>query len=129
MVFSRAAIAKSAVRTVAKSQPVPFSANLFASRESRVCLATEAREPYKSEVGHTTAQDLKPPSCKLKNSESTQKLSATKHSTGWSFASKGLGARCIMIGGLTAGQFAIFDSMLPAIGIDKFHYHEPAAAH
>ncbi len=22
-------------------------------------------------------------------------------------------------------QFAIFDSMLPAIGIDKFHYHEP----
>ena len=30
-----------------------------------------------------------------------------------------------LIGGLTAGQFAIFDSMLPAIGIDKFHYHEP----
>ena len=43
--------------------------------------------------------------------------------------SEGLGARCIMIGGLTAGQFAIFDSMLPAIGIDKFHYHEPTAAH
>ena len=38
---------------------------------------------------------------------------------------QGLGARCIMIGGLTACQFAIFDSMLPAIGIDKFHYHEP----
>ena len=36
---------------------------------------------------------------------------------------------CIMIGGLTAGQFAIFDSMLPAIGIDKFHYHEPHAEH
>ena len=35
----------------------------------------------------------------------------------------------IMIGGLTAGQFAIFDSMLPAIGIDKFHYHEPKAEH
>ena len=34
-----------------------------------------------------------------------------------------------MIGGLTAGQFAIFDSMLPAIGIDKFHYHEPHAEH
>ena len=33
------------------------------------------------------------------------------------------------IGGLTAGQFAIFDSMLPAIGIDKFHYHEPHAEH
>jgi len=42
---------------------------------------------------------------------------------------QGLGARCIMIGGLTAGQFAIFDSMLPAIGIDKFHYHEPHAEH
>ena len=44
-------------------------------------------------------------------------------------ATQGLGARCIMIGGLTAGQFAIFDSMLPAIGIDKFHYHEPHAEH
>ena len=30
---------------------------------------------------------------------------------------------------VTAGQFAIFDSMLPAIGIDKFHYHEPHAEH
>jgi len=47
----------------------------------------------------------------------------------YKLATQGLGARCIMIGGLTAGQFAIFDSMLPAIGIDKFHYHEPAAAH
>ena len=43
----------------------------------------------------------------------------------YKLATQGLGARCIMIGGLTAGQFAIFDSMLPAIGIDKFHYHEP----
>ena len=47
----------------------------------------------------------------------------------YKLATQGLGARCIMIGGLTAGQFAIFDSMLPAIGIDKFHYHEPHAAH
>ena len=47
----------------------------------------------------------------------------------YKLATQGLGARCIMIGGLTAGQFAIFDSMLPAIGIDKFHYHEPAAEH
>ena len=47
----------------------------------------------------------------------------------YKLATQGLGARCIMIGGLTAGQFAIFDSMLPAIGIDKFHYHEPHAEH
>ena len=47
----------------------------------------------------------------------------------YKLATQGLGARCIMIGGLTAGQFAIFDSMLPAIGIDKFHYHEPLAEH
>ena len=158
-----------------------------------------ARRPYESEVGHRTVQDLKPPSCKLKNSESTQALvqdevanriyrgmdakpaetskgtklgislaSGTvagvaaaicshpadtlfslmnKPGAGgegsmfarmstiagemgfYKLATQGLGARCIMIGGLTAGQFAIFDSMLPAIGIDKFHYHEPAAAH
>ena len=49
--------------------------------------------------------------------------------TGNKLATQGLGARCIMIGGLTAGQFAIFDSMLPAIGIDKFHYHQPHTEH
>jgi len=39
---------------------------------------------------------------------------------------QGLGARCIMIGSITAGQFGIFDTMLPALGVEKFHYHDPA---
>jgi len=39
---------------------------------------------------------------------------------------QGLVARCIMIGGITAGQFGIFDTMLPALGVEKFHYHDPA---
>ena len=30
-----------------------------------------------------------------------------------------------MIGTLTAGQFGIFDSMLPAVGVEKFHFHAP----
>merc|ERR1712194_484737 len=38
----------------------------------------------------------------------------------------GLGARCIMIGTLTAGQFGIFDIVLGAVGAKNFHFHEPA---
>jgi len=38
----------------------------------------------------------------------------------------GLGARCIMIGTLTAGQFGIFDIVLGAVGAKKFHFHDPA---
>jgi len=38
----------------------------------------------------------------------------------------GLPARCVMIGSITAGQFGIFDSLLPAMGVEKFHYHDPA---
>jgi solute carrier family 25 phosphate transporter 3 len=38
---------------------------------------------------------------------------------------QGLAARCIMIGGITAGQFGIFDTMLPMLGVEKFHYHKP----
>lgn len=37
----------------------------------------------------------------------------------------GLGARCVMIGTLTAGQFGIFDSVMAAIGAKKFHFHNP----
>merc|ERR1712188_360057 len=36
----------------------------------------------------------------------------------------GLPARCVMIGGITAGQFGIFDSLLPALGVEKFHFHD-----
>ena len=38
----------------------------------------------------------------------------------------GLGARCVMIGTLTAGQFAIFDSVMGALGASKFHFHDPS---
>jgi solute carrier family 25 phosphate transporter 3 len=37
----------------------------------------------------------------------------------------GLGPRCIMIGTLTAGQFLIFDTMMPVMGVEKFHFHQP----
>merc|ERR1719502_2319542 len=39
---------------------------------------------------------------------------------------QGLGARCIMIGTLTAGQFGIFDTVLNVCGAKKFHFHDPA---
>lgn len=38
----------------------------------------------------------------------------------------GLGARCVMIGSLTAGQFAIFDIVMDLTGAQKFHFHNPA---
>lgn len=41
----------------------------------------------------------------------------------------GLGARCVMIGTLTAGQFAIFDIVLDMTGARKFHFHDPKEAH
>jgi len=39
----------------------------------------------------------------------------------------GLGARCVMIGSLTAGQFALFDTVMDAVGAKKFHFHNPDA--
>lgn len=42
----------------------------------------------------------------------------------------GLGARCVMIGTLTAGQFLLFDVVMDLTGAEKFHFHPPAnAAH
>jgi len=41
----------------------------------------------------------------------------------------GLPARCVMIGGITAGQFGIFDTLLPVLGVEKFHFHNPASHH
>jgi len=38
---------------------------------------------------------------------------------------QGLAARCVMIGTLTAGQFAIFDSVMDVLGASKFHFHAP----
>jgi len=37
----------------------------------------------------------------------------------------GLGARCIMIGTLTAGQFLLFDIVMDITGAKKFHFHSP----
>jgi solute carrier family 25 phosphate transporter 3 len=41
----------------------------------------------------------------------------------------GLGARCVMIGTLTAGQFGIFDSIMAVTGAEKFHFHPPGESH
>ena len=38
----------------------------------------------------------------------------------------GLGARCVMIGTLTALQFAIFDTVMGSLGASKYHFHNPA---
>lgn len=38
---------------------------------------------------------------------------------------QGLGARCVMIGTLTAGQFGVFDIVMGAVGASKFHFHAP----
>ena len=38
----------------------------------------------------------------------------------------GLGARCVMIGTLTAGQFALFDIVMDLTGAEKFHFHDPS---
>ena len=37
----------------------------------------------------------------------------------------GLGPRCVMIGALTAGQFAIFDVTMSLCGAQKFHFKDP----
>ena len=39
----------------------------------------------------------------------------------------GLAPRCVMIGTLTAGQFGIFDTVMSALGAEKFHFHNPNA--
>merc|ERR1719446_1799418 len=43
----------------------------------------------------------------------------------YNLCTQGLGARCVMIGTLTAGQFAIFDTVMGALGASKFHFHDP----
>jgi len=41
----------------------------------------------------------------------------------------GLAARCVMIGTLTAGQFALFDTVMDLTGAQKFHFHNPDEKH
>jgi len=37
----------------------------------------------------------------------------------------GLIPRCVMVGTLTAGQFAVFDAVMPLLGAKKFHFNNP----
>eukprot|EP01006_Ploeotia_vitrea_P061810 TRINITY_DN79218_c0_g1_i1.p1 TRINITY_DN79218_c0_g1~~TRINITY_DN79218_c0_g1_i1.p1 ORF type:complete len:312 (-),score=-0.86 TRINITY_DN79218_c0_g1_i1:140-1075(-) len=42
-------------------------------------------------------------------------------------ATVGLGARCVMIGSLTAFQFLLFDIVMDVTGAEKFHFHAPGS--
>lgn len=53
-------------------------------------------------------------------------LNITKETGAMKLCTQGLGARCVMIGTLTALQFGIFDSVMRALGAEKFHFHAPA---
>jgi len=53
-------------------------------------------------------------------------LNITKETGVAKLCTNGLGARCVMIGTLTALQFGIFDSVMSALGATKFHFHAPA---
>jgi len=52
-------------------------------------------------------------------------MNITKETGVVKLCTQGLGARCVMIGTLTALQFGIFDSVMGALGVEKFHFHEP----
>merc|ERR1712129_50253 len=53
-------------------------------------------------------------------------LNITKETGVGKLCTQGLGPRCVMIGTLTALQFGIFDSVMRALGAEKFHFHAPA---
>lgn len=59
-------------------------------------------------------------------STTTRLLNIAKEMGFVKLATTGLGARCVMIGTLTAGQFGIFDTVMGVIGAKKFHFHEPS---
>merc|ERR1711879_1004551 len=52
-------------------------------------------------------------------------LNVTKEMGVINLCTTGLGARCVMIGTLTALQFGIFDTVMRALGAEKFHFHAP----
>jgi len=55
------------------------------------------------------------------------RLSRIAAETGFvNLATVGLPARCVMIGTLTAGQFVIFDTLMPLLGAEKFHFENPS---
>lgn len=43
----------------------------------------------------------------------------------YNLCTTGLGARCVMIGSLTALQFGIFDTVMLSIGASKFRFKSP----
>merc|ERR1712194_610468 len=52
-------------------------------------------------------------------------MNITKETGVMKLCTQGLGARCVMIGTLTALQFGIFDTVMRSLGAEKFHFHEP----
>eukprot|EP00408_Alexandrium_pacificum_P018528 CAMPEP_0171188654 /NCGR_PEP_ID=MMETSP0790-20130122/17945_1 /TAXON_ID=2925 /ORGANISM="Alexandrium catenella, Strain OF101" /LENGTH=309 /DNA_ID=CAMNT_0011653747 /DNA_START=91 /DNA_END=1020 /DNA_ORIENTATION=- len=52
-------------------------------------------------------------------------MNITKETGVVKLCTQGLGARCVMIGTLTALQFGIFDSVMRSLGAEKFHFHKP----
>merc|ERR1712012_601044 len=53
-------------------------------------------------------------------------MNITKETGVMKLCTQGLGARCVMIGTLTALQFGIFDTVMRTLGAEKFHFHAPA---
>jgi solute carrier family 25 phosphate transporter 3 len=62
-------------------------------------------------------------------STATRLMNIAKDMGFMKLATTGLGARCVMIGTLTAGQFGIFDVVMNAVGASKFHFHKPGDDH
>merc|ERR1712084_184713 len=52
-------------------------------------------------------------------------MNITKETGVAKLCTQGLGARCVMIGTLTALQFGIFDTVMRTLGAEKFHFHKP----
>jgi solute carrier family 25 phosphate transporter 3 len=61
-----------------------------------------------------------------KSGSTTTRLIRLARETGFvKLCTVGLIPRCVMIGTLTAGQFGIFDTVMNALGAEKFHFHNP----
>jgi len=52
-------------------------------------------------------------------------INITKENGVINICTQGIGARCVMIGTLTALQFGIFDTVMRTLGAEKFHFHNP----
>merc|ERR1719282_321154 len=52
-------------------------------------------------------------------------MNITKETGVAKLCTQGLGARCVMIGTLTALQFGICDTVMRGLGAEKFHFHAP----